>query len=83
MLVFGLVSAIFDFVTFAVLQIGFHARPELFRTAWFVESLLTELVIALVVRTGAAVLSQSSGESAADVDSAHRRSVRDPVPADC
>jgi Mg2+-importing ATPase len=52
MLVFGLVSAVFDFVTFAVLQIGFHAAPELFRTAWFVESLLTELVIALVVRTG-------------------------------
>ncbi len=52
MVVFGLVSAIFDFVTFAVLQLGFHARPELFRTAWFVESLLTELVIALVVRTG-------------------------------
>jgi Mg2+-importing ATPase len=39
-------------VTFAVLLIGFHARPELFRTAWFIESLLTELVIALVVRTG-------------------------------
>ena len=52
MVVFGFVSAIFDFVTFGVLQIGFHARPELFRTAWFVESLLTELVIALVVRTG-------------------------------
>jgi Mg2+-importing ATPase len=52
MVVFGLVSAIFDFLTFAVLQIGFHARPALFRTAWFVESLLTELVIALVVRTG-------------------------------
>jgi Mg2+-importing ATPase len=29
----------------------FHAAPDLFRTAWFVESLLTELVIALVVRT--------------------------------
>ena len=27
------------------------AGPELFRTAWFVESLLTELVVALVVRT--------------------------------
>jgi Mg2+-importing ATPase len=51
MVVFGFVSAIFDFVTFAVLQIGFHASPELFRTAWFVESLLTELVVALVVRT--------------------------------
>jgi hypothetical protein len=33
MLVFGFVSAIVDFVTFAVLLIGFHARPELFRTA--------------------------------------------------
>jgi Mg2+-importing ATPase len=29
----------------------FRAAPDLFRTAWFVESLLTELVIALVVRT--------------------------------
>jgi Mg2+-importing ATPase len=51
MVVFGLVSAIFDFLTFGVLQFGFRATPELFRTAWFVESLLTELVIALVVRT--------------------------------
>ena len=48
----GLVSAMFDFVTFAVLQVGFHGTPDLFRTAWFVESLLTELVVALVVRTG-------------------------------
>jgi Mg2+-importing ATPase len=51
MIVFGLVSSLFDFVTFGVLRIGFHATPELFRTAWFVESLLTELVVALVVRT--------------------------------
>ena len=29
----------------------FHATPELFRTSWFVESLLTELVVALVIRT--------------------------------
>ena len=27
------------------------AGPDLFRTGWFVESLLTELVVALVVRT--------------------------------
>jgi P-type Mg2+ transporter len=51
MVVFGLVSAVFDFLTFGVLQIVFVATPELFRTGWFVESLLTELVIALVVRT--------------------------------
>ena len=29
----------------------FHASPVEFRTGWFIESLLTELVIALVVRT--------------------------------
>ena len=51
MIVFGLVSTVFDFVTFGVLQRVFQARPELFRTGWFVESLLTELIIALVVRT--------------------------------
>lgn len=51
MLIFGSVSSLFDFLTFAVLLLGFHARPELFRTAWFVESLLTELLITLVIRT--------------------------------
>jgi P-type Mg2+ transporter len=51
MVVFGLVSSIFDFLTFGILLFIFHASPEEFRTGWFVESLLTELVIALVVRT--------------------------------
>jgi P-type Mg2+ transporter len=51
MMVFGLVSSIFDFLTFGILLFIFHASPDEFRTGWFVESLLTELVIALVVRT--------------------------------
>jgi len=51
MIEFGVVSSTFDFITFAVLLTVFHATTETFRTAWFVESLLTELVIALVVRT--------------------------------
>jgi Mg2+-importing ATPase len=51
MLVFGLVSSAFDVVTFGVLRRGFAATPEMFRTGWFVESLVTELAIALVVRT--------------------------------
>jgi len=51
MVVFGLVSSIFDFLTFGILLFIFHASPDEFRTGWFVESLLTELVIALVVRT--------------------------------
>jgi Mg2+-importing ATPase len=51
MVEFGLLSSIFDVLTFVVLLRVFHATVEVFRTAWFVESLLTELVIALVVRT--------------------------------
>ncbi len=51
MVLFGLVSSIFDFLTFGALLFLFHASPEEFRTGWFIESLLTELVIALVVRT--------------------------------
>jgi Mg2+-importing ATPase len=51
MLEFGAVSSAFDFLTFGVLLAVFHARPAVFRSGWFVESLLTELVIALVVRT--------------------------------
>jgi P-type Mg2+ transporter len=51
MVLFGLVSSIFDFLTFGTLLFVFRASPEEFRTGWFIESLLTELVIALVVRT--------------------------------
>ena len=51
MILFGLVSSIFDFLTFGTLWFLFQASPVEFRTGWFIESLLTELVIALVVRT--------------------------------
>jgi len=51
MVLFGLVSSIFDFLTFGTLLFLFRASPVVFQTGWFIESLLTELVIALVVRT--------------------------------
>lgn len=51
MVLFGLVSSIFDFLTFGMLLLLFRVSPEAFRTGWFIESLITELVIALVVRT--------------------------------
>ena len=51
MIVFGLVSSVFDFLTFGVLLLLLKATPELFRSGWFVESLLTELFVAMVVRT--------------------------------
>lgn len=51
MITFGLVSSVFDFVTFGVLWVFVNASPETFRTGWFVESLLTELLVMFVVRT--------------------------------
>jgi len=48
---FGLLSSAFDLLTFFVLLSVYHTAVAEFRTAWFVESLLTELVVALVVRT--------------------------------
>ena len=51
MLVFGLISSVFDYLTFAALLWWLKVDEAAFRTAWFIESLLTELVILLVVRT--------------------------------
>ena len=51
MVTFGLVSSLFDFVTFAFLLFVARATAELFQTGWFVESLITQLAIVLVVRT--------------------------------
>jgi P-type Mg2+ transporter len=51
MVVFGLQSSVFDFATFGLLYYYFHATVKEFRTAWFIESLLTEILILLVIRT--------------------------------
>jgi Mg2+-importing ATPase len=51
MVEFGILSSVFDVATFAALLWLFHATVATFQTAWFVESLLTELVVALVMRT--------------------------------
>lgn len=51
MVIFGLQSSLFDFATFALLIYVFGASPEEFRTGWFAESLLTEILILLVIRT--------------------------------
>jgi len=51
MIVFGLISSIFDFITFTSLLFIFKTSIELFRSAWFLESLLTQIFILLVLRT--------------------------------
>lgn len=47
----GPVSSIFDFLTFGVMWYVFRASPELFRTGWFVESLLTQTFVIYIIRT--------------------------------
>ncbi|HKO97614.1 MAG TPA: magnesium-translocating P-type ATPase [Pyrinomonadaceae bacterium] len=51
MIVFGVVSSVFDFLTFAALVFVLKSTPEEFRTGWFVESVMTEVLIILVMRT--------------------------------
>lgn len=51
MIVFGLVSSVFDLLTFGVLLYVFKAGEATFQTSWFMISLLTELAVVLVLRT--------------------------------
>ncbi len=51
MLVVGPVSTVFDLATFMILLHGFRAGPELFHTGWFVESMATQVLVVLIIRT--------------------------------
>jgi Mg2+-importing ATPase len=51
MIVFGLTSTVFDLTTFALLRYWFDAGADLFRSGWFLESLMTELAVMLLLRT--------------------------------
>jgi Mg2+-importing ATPase len=51
MLVFGPISSLFDFATFAVMLWVFDAGESLFQSGWFVESLATQSLIVFAIRT--------------------------------
>lgn len=51
MLTFGLISSLFDYLTFAVLIFIVKASDVQFRTGWFVESVVSASLIVLVIRT--------------------------------
>jgi Mg2+-importing ATPase len=51
MLVFGTLSSLFDIITFIVLELVFHAKVHEFQSAWFLGSILTEVVVLFVLRT--------------------------------
>ncbi|MGE5222286.1 MAG: magnesium-translocating P-type ATPase [Omnitrophica WOR_2 bacterium] len=51
MLVFGTLSSLFDYLTFITLILILHASPELFRTGWFIESVLSATLVVFALRT--------------------------------
>ena len=51
MLTFGLISSVFDYLTFGVLLFILHASPDQFRTGWFMESVISASIIVLVIRS--------------------------------
>lgn len=51
MVVFGIHSSVFDFITFYTLYYYFKLTGPAFQTGWFLESVLTELIIIFVIRT--------------------------------
>jgi len=48
---FGVISSFADYVTFALLLFVVHANVDLFRSAWFIESVMTEIIVIFLLRS--------------------------------
>jgi Mg2+-importing ATPase len=59
MITFGLLSSVFDYITFGVLLLVLHATTSQFRTGWFIESVISASLVVLVVRSGSLSLRAS------------------------
>ena len=51
MLLFGVLSSVFDYLTFGVLRLYLQAGEKAFRTGWFIESVVSAALIVFVVRS--------------------------------
>lgn len=51
MITFGIVSSVFDYLTFGLLLFLLHATMDQFRTGWFLESVVSASLIVLVIRS--------------------------------
>ena len=51
MITFGIVSSVFDYLTFGVFLLILHATQVQFRTGWFLESVVSASLIVLVIRS--------------------------------
>lgn len=61
MIIFGLHSSIFDFITFFVMYFYFRLNESRFQTSWFLEALMAELLILFVIRTRRSFLKSKPG----------------------
>jgi len=51
MFVFGILSSVFDYLTFGALLFILNASMEQFRTGWFMESVISASLVVLVIRS--------------------------------
>jgi len=51
MLFFGPISSLYDFLMFFVMIVVFNASMAMFQTGWFIESLMTQILVVFVIRT--------------------------------
>ena len=47
----GPLSSVFDLATFGGLLLLFDAAPSTFRTAWFLKSMATQIMVIVIIRT--------------------------------
>jgi Mg2+-importing ATPase len=62
MVTFGILSSVFDYLTFGALLYVLHASQTQFRTAWFVESVISASLIVLVIRSRRSILHSRPGK---------------------
>ena len=76
MIIIGPVSSLFDYVTFFTMLFIFNAwtNAALFQTAWFIESLCSQTLVVLIIRTkkGAFLQEQTKQISRNDALSSHQ-----------
>jgi len=48
---YGLLSSVFDFTTFGILLLAFHADQSVFQAGWFIESIMTQIFVIYIIRT--------------------------------
>ncbi len=51
MLIFGPISSLFDYATFGLLLLVLGVNERAFHTGWFIESIFSQVLVVLVIRT--------------------------------